>query len=103
MGKNMMSALAQGGRMAEVFKVITMYSDLITMAKGDLPCKVTSAAPLSDDDKKGINLLLKQKLGLGANMSFETVVDPSLVSGFTIEVGDKFMDMSAATQLKKLQ
>ena len=41
--------------------------------------------------------------GLAENMSFDTVVDPSLVAGMTIEVGDKYMDMSAATQLKKMQ
>lgn len=29
-------------------------------------------------------------------------VDASLVSGITVEIGDKFLDASVATQLKKL-
>ena len=30
-------------------------------------------------------------------------LDPALVSGITVEIGDKFLDYSVATQLKKLQ
>ena len=32
-----------------------------------------------------------------------TKVDAELVSGITVEIGDKFLDYSVATQLKKLQ
>ena len=36
-------------------------------------------------------------------ISLTTKVDPLLVSGITVEIGDKFLDYSVATQLKKLQ
>jgi hypothetical protein len=36
-------------------------------------------------------------------LSVSSKVDPSLVSGITVEIGDKFLDYSVATQLKKLQ
>ena len=36
-------------------------------------------------------------------ISLTTKVDPGLVSGITVEIGDKFLDASVATQLKKLQ
>ena len=38
-----------------------------------------------------------------SKISLSTKVDPSLVSGITVEIGDKFLDYSVATQLKKLQ
>jgi F0F1-type ATP synthase delta subunit len=34
------------------------------------------------------------------NIVYKT--DPGLISGHTIEIGDKFIDYSTATQLKKL-
>ena len=41
--------------------------------------------------------------GSSGNVSITTAIDPALVAGVTIEVGDRYMDLSAATQLKKLQ
>jgi len=38
-----------------------------------------------------------------SKLSVSTKVDPSLVSGITVEIGDKYLDYSVATQLKKLQ
>ena len=36
-------------------------------------------------------------------LSVSSKVDASLVSGITVEIGDKYLDYSVATQLKKLQ
>ena len=38
-----------------------------------------------------------------SKISLSTKVNPDLVSGITVEIGDKFLDYSVATQLKKLQ
>ena len=46
--------------------------------------------------------LIAQEKGQ-TKISLSTKVDPSLVSGITVEIGDKFLDYSVATQLKKLQ
>jgi len=35
-------------------------------------------------------------------LSTTVVVDPALISGITIECGDSFIDLSVATELKKL-
>ena len=40
--------------------------------------------------------------GAGAKMTIETRIDPSLINGMTIEVGDKYIDLSVSSQLKKL-
>lgn len=99
---NAMMALAEGGRMGEVFKVIDMYTELITAAKGDVKAIVTSAAKLSPEELKGLDGQIEAMVGKKANVSIETRVDPSLIKGMKIEVGDKFIDLSVATQLKKL-
>ena len=40
--------------------------------------------------------------GADSKMTIETRIDPSLINGMTIEVGDKYLDLSVSTQLKKL-
>jgi F0F1-type ATP synthase delta subunit len=37
------------------------------------------------------------------SFTLTTKVDAALISGITVEFGDKFMDLSVASQLKKLQ
>ena len=39
----------------------------------------------------------------GSKVSMTTNVDSSLVAGITIEIGDKFIDLSVASQIKRLQ
>mmetsp|Transcript_50224 Transcript_50224/g.130745 ORF Transcript_50224/g.130745 Transcript_50224/m.130745 type:complete len:205 (-) Transcript_50224:1664-2278(-) len=102
--KNAMATLAEGGRMGDVVKVINMYTDLITAAKGEVKAVITSAAPLPADEMAAITKQLDSFLEPGqTKIDLTTKVDPGLVSGITVEIGDKFLDASVATQLKKLQ
>lgn len=102
--KNVMCALAEGGRMGDVFKVMDMYGDLLTAAKGEVKAVVTSAKPLPPAELSQITEGLTKLLGPGQkSFTLTTKVDPALINGITIEFGDKFMDLSVAAQLKKLQ
>ena len=38
----------------------------------------------------------------GGSVSVQKEVDPSLIAGLTITFGDKFIDMSVASQMKRL-
>jgi len=101
--KNAMATLAEGGRMGDVYKVIDMYSSIITAAKGEVKAVITSAQPLPADEMAAITKQLDSFLEPGqTKIDLSTKVDPSLVSGITVEIGDKFLDASVATQLKKL-
>lgn len=59
--KKAMAALAEGGRLGDVVKVIDMYSELITAAKGEVKAVITSAEPLPAADKDQI---VKQLTGI---------------------------------------
>merc|ERR1712046_426940 len=98
------AAMAEGGRMGDVFKVMDLYGELVTAAKGEVTAVITSAKPLKDSEVKQITDSLAQFLeGNQKKMITSVKVEPALINGITIELGDKFLDMSVATQLKKLQ
>jgi len=102
--KNAMAALAEGGRMGDVYKVIDLYDTLITAAKGEVKAVITSAETLPAAEMDAITKSLNSFLEPGQNkINLEKKVDPGLISGITIEIGDKYIDCSVATQLKKLQ
>jgi len=62
---------------------------------------VTSATPLSEANKKQIAALVEAEVG--GNILLETKVDPSLIGGFVLTVGDRQVDTSIANSLKKLK
>ena len=60
--KNAMAAMAEGGRLGDVFKVMDLYGELLTAAKGEVAAIITSAKPLSDAEVKQIQDSLGQFL-----------------------------------------
>jgi F-type H+-transporting ATPase subunit delta len=63
--------------------------------------KVTSSVPLSAEQQK--NLAIKLKSVTGANqIKLALKIDPSLIGGFTVEIGSKLIDTSIRGQLKQI-
>jgi F-type H+-transporting ATPase subunit b len=62
---------------------------------------VTSALPLLKDEKEAIQKDIVSKLGSEAATSY--FVDPSILGGLVIKVGDKLIDGSVAGQLENLK
>jgi len=60
---------------------------------------VTSAEPLSNANTRAIQSALEKHAGEGEKVILETKVDPSLLAGLTIQMGDKYMDLSASSQI----
>ena len=100
--KNALSALAEGGRMSEIKKVIDMYGQLLSAAKGELTAVITSAEPLEKAQVDEVVGALSAMTGGTGKVTVETKLDPSLIAGMTVTFGDKYIDMSVASQMKRL-
>lgn len=61
---------------------------------------VTTAVPLSDSDKEQFRRTLQQKYGSDVEFNFE--VDPAIVGGAVIQIGDQVIDGSVATRLEAM-
>jgi len=102
--KNVFSTLAENARLPETMKVISMFDSLMTAARGEVTAKVVVTAEPSAKELAEIKSTVKSYLSEGQKDAEITIsVNPGLIQGMTIEIGDKFIDMSVATQLKKLQ
>jgi F-type H+-transporting ATPase subunit b len=63
--------------------------------------EVTSALPLTDSEKDTVRREILEKTGSQAAINFR--VDPSILGGLVIRVGDKVMDASVSGQLEGLR
>ncbi|WP_295653468.1 ATP synthase F1 subunit delta [uncultured Mucilaginibacter sp.] len=69
--------------------------------KNIVKASVTSATALSEENKAKIAALIQKEIG--GNIILQTKVDPSLIGGFVLTVGDRQVDTSIANALKKLK
>ena len=63
--------------------------------------EVTSALPLTDEEQEKVKQEVLGKIGDTATISFR--VDPSILGGLVVKVGDRVVDGSVAGQLSNLQ
>jgi F-type H+-transporting ATPase subunit b len=63
--------------------------------------EITSALPLTEEERTTVKQDVLSKIGDQATVAFR--VDPSILGGLVIRVGDKVLDNSVAGQLEALR
>ena len=63
---------------------------------------VTSALPLSEDQKKRVEERLLETTGF-VSLEMEYAVDESLLGGLVIRIGDRVVDSSIKTRLEEIR
>ncbi|MDF3078111.1 MAG: atpH [Sphingobacteriaceae bacterium] len=69
--------------------------------KGIVNATVTSAAALSEQNKQELTARIKE--AINKDVVLQTKVNPDLIAGFVLNVGDKQYDASVASKLSKLK
>ncbi|XP_078320224.1 ATP synthase subunit O, mitochondrial-like [Crassostrea virginica] len=98
--QNLFDTMAENGRLSKLTEVINLYIELMSAHRGEVICKVTTAKALDASTNKELNGILQGFLKKGQKLYLETEVDPSLVGGMTVTIGDKFIDMSLKSKIK---
>jgi len=70
--------------------------------RGEVPCTVTTAKPLDTKSRSELEGVLKGFLESKQVLKLFLKTDPSIIGGMVVEVGDKYIDMTTATKIKKI-
>jgi len=92
---------AQNRRLFAVPAMIRAYLATLAARRGEIAAEVTSAAALTKAQADAVIAALRQ--AMGAKVSVETKVDPSLLGGLVVRVGSRMVDSSLKTRLQKLE
>lgn len=65
--------------------------------------KVTTAKPMSKESLAALQAKLTASDATDTTVEIETAVDPELIGGFVLELGDKIYDASVAQKLEELK
>lgn len=98
---NFLSLLADKNRLAAVSDIAAVYSALLDEASGVMRGNLTTAVEMKKDRQAAIKTKLEKQLGKKLVLDF--AVDPKILGGLVLKVGDKVMDASLRAQLKNLK
>ena len=99
--KGLIQTLLGNKRISLLREVSLKYTDLYREIKGERRAIVTTAVPLSGDLEKKI--LETVTRATGNQVSLENRVDPDIIGGFVLRIGDTRYDASIASKLNGLK
>ena len=92
--------LMRNGRLEDVRLVFRSFLTQYYRSRGIRVARLTTVVP-SPELEKRIRAMLENQLG--GEILIESAVDPDLIGGFTLEVGDYLMDASVRRQIETIR
>lgn len=99
-GQNLIKLLVEYGRLALLPEVTSSYEELKAQDEGTLDAEITAAAKIDDAQVKTLVNQLQTKFG--KKVEATVTVDPEIIGGIKIVVGDTVIDASVRGRLQEL-
>ncbi|MEL7238077.1 MAG: ATP synthase F1 subunit delta [Planctomycetota bacterium] len=99
--KNFLSLLNTRGRLGELPAILDAFEFLLDQKLGKIEVDVTVAEKLSDSDLEDV----RQRVGkaMGKDAVVHQYVDPDIIGGLVLNVGDRVIDASVRRQLAAMK
>jgi F-type H+-transporting ATPase subunit delta len=99
--RNLILLLVRRRRIEQLPRVAAEFRRLDDQRNGLTHATATSALPLEADEIRAITARLEELTG--GKIALETAVDPSLLGGVVVRVGDRLLDGSVRGRLERLR
>jgi F-type H+-transporting ATPase subunit delta len=96
-----LGVLTLNGRLGLIREISQAYAKIQDTLAGRVRVKVTSSTPLSEDQTANLSRTLSESLNKTPLLT--TLVDPELLGGLVVQVGDRVYDSSVRTRLETLR
>ena len=99
-GRNFIATLIESERLELAPEIATLYERSRAKAEGQVKVEVISAFALSDTERTKLDAAMRGRLD--KDCKIEASVDPALIGGAVIKVGDSVIDLSLRGRLTAL-
>ena len=99
--RNLLLLLVRRGRIEQLPRVAVEFARRDDERNGLTHATATSAAPLAEDEIRAIAARLETITG--GRIALDTNVDPSLLGGVVVRIGDRLIDGSVRGRLERLR
>ena len=98
--QSLLNVLAENNRFNLLEAIFEIYKEIVAKHKEQKSVEVFVATEPSSDTKETIKTRLVSTHGEGTNVEFK--IDPHIMGGLSIKVGDETLDLSVKGKVKKL-
>jgi len=98
---NLIGLMLRRGRIEQLTRVAAEFRRLDNARQGITLATATSAAPLTPDEIRALTQRMEQFTG--GRVELDLQVDPSLLGGLVVRVGDRLIDGSVRGRLERLR
>jgi len=98
---NLIHVMLRNNRIENLAETLRLVLDLVDEERGVIPAVVTSAVPLTDDQKRLLHRTLEERLGLRFDIRYR--VDPNILGGLVFKYRDREIDGSLKFDLQKIR
>lgn len=102
LARNLARLLVSRARLGLVPRIASIFEEMLDEQRNVARARVTSAVPLSDDERQAVIARIKSLTG-ASDVRLEIVLDPSIIGGIVLRVGDKLIDGSTRARLIQLR
>lgn len=98
---NFLKLVAERHRVPAIFRIRREFDDLWRQENKLLEVRVTSAEPLDEEVVQSIGRRIEEQTG--QRIDLDANVDPDVIGGLVLRVGNKVMDASVRGRLERLR
>ncbi len=95
-------AVADNERLAKLPGIVGSLAEMVDAVDGRVEVSVTTPAPINDSEIASLRERIAAKMP-GNTPVIKAFVDPNMIGGIRLQVGDKLFDASVQTKLRQLR
>lgn len=99
---NLCTTLAGNARLIELPKVASTFSKLMKAKRGQVDATIISADPLTSAQSSQIAAAIKASSKDAKEVVISSEVDPSIIGGIQVQIGDQFLDLSTKSRIEEI-
>ncbi|KAI1343955.1 putative oligomycin sensitivity conferring protein [Xylariaceae sp. FL0016] len=102
--KNFLATLAENNRLGLLQDVCEKFGQIMSASRGEVEMIVTSAQQLDNRTLSRLESAVakSQYVGQGKKLKVTNQVNPDIVGGLVVEIGDRTIDLSVSSKIAKM-
>jgi F-type H+-transporting ATPase subunit delta len=98
---NLVELLLRRGRIDQIDRIAEGYLRLYKKANGIATATITSSTMLTEDEVAAVRGRVEELTGSAVDLKMS--IDPALIGGLTVQIGDRLIDASVRGRLERLR